>query len=695
MSAAPTRPSRTGVVARWALHLALIAAIGAFIVARDDRLALLLFVPLAVAPAIRWRRAPRAVAALFPALSRIALLGVFALAVLGGQLRLLRDDQTLAWGTGLGWSLAILAVAFMLGHRIWPVTTTLVPAIVGLLAVGGLAHGASLFPWFATGGAVALWGFAFVQGGPRRLGLPLAGFITASVAVTAGTLWFLPWAQPWVEGAVARTFGEAATGLAKESRLGEFGTLAASNRIVLRVWTDRPRLLRAYVHTRFDGREWTDSRAHGRPVPPPLVPGPPTARGPWLSDVPGAVFVVPPADRLSEAEGRIVETRVLQSAIEDWPLLAPASPLLVRAPTSLLMRGHAGVLRWAPFEPARLYGTVHDGGSDASGADEGVTGRAVSLGLPGRLDPRIRVLAATLATDAKAPRARVENTVRWLQTHYAYSLNVGDVQTDDPLAEFLFDTREGYCEYFATAAAILLRLQGIPTRYVKGFTVGPQNFIPGRLGVGDHYVVRERDAHAWVEAYIPGSGWVEADPTPPSEFALLDAPSRSGLGPLVDALRVQAARVWARLRHEGLIGFWGALSATAGDIARGLARRPLWTVALVLVLAAALSRRWLGSLGTRLRSRRRARREREAAFPGELDGLLSTVERHWARRGRGRPPAVGLREHLDHLPAGVLTARERAASAEVVDACYRAAFGGRPPSADEVETLRAAVARLR
>ena len=365
-STMPARSAGTGVLSRWALHLALIAALGAFVVARDDRSVLLLLLPLAIAPALRWRRAPGWMVALLPAVARVALLLVFALAVLSRQLLLIRHDVGHAWGGVLGWLLAVLAVVFILGHRIWPVNATLVPAIVGLLAASGLDPTVSLFTYFAVLGALGLWAFTFMSGGPRRLGWPLATFLVVSAVVAVGAMRFLPWAQPHVERAVASTFAEGTTGLSEQSRLGEFGELAVSNRVVLRVWTAEPRLLRAYVHHQFDGREWSSPVRADTPPPPPLRPAPASTAQEWLAGVPGPVFVIPPEENLPAGAPGVVETRVLQSEIRDWPLLVPASPRLVRAPTSQLTRSREGVLRWPPYEPALLYGVLHDGASATS-----------------------------------------------------------------------------------------------------------------------------------------------------------------------------------------------------------------------------------------------------------------------------------------------------------------------------------------
>src|SRR5262249_33002273 len=153
-----------------------------------------------------------------------------------------------------------------------------------------------------------------------------------------------------------------------------------------------------------------------------------------------------------------------------------------------------------------------------------------------------------------------------------------------PALGFLFDTPEGHCEYFATAAALLLRAIGVPTRYVNGYLGGEWN------DVGHYVAVRDNRAHSWVEAYLPGAGWVRVDAPPP-----LAAPAGAGrLGQLLDALDFQ----WSRW----VVGY--DLSRQL-DLGRRLARHlglhapeapgghaPGWfvVVAVVALVAAAASR---------------------------------------------------------------------------------------------------------
>jgi hypothetical protein len=97
---------------------------------------------------------------------------------------------------------------------------------------------------------------------------------------------------------------------------------------------------------------------------------------------------------------------------------------------------------------------------------------------------------------------------KYLQTQFGYTLQQKS-NGDDPLARFLFEAREGHCEYFATALAIMLRTQGIATRVVNGFQAGNYNDAAAA------YIVTQAQAHSWVEVYFPATdSWVTFDPTP-------------------------------------------------------------------------------------------------------------------------------------------------------------------------------------
>ncbi|HVB59267.1 MAG TPA: DUF3488 and transglutaminase-like domain-containing protein [Candidatus Acidoferrales bacterium] len=142
---------------------------------------------------------------------------------------------------------------------------------------------------------------------------------------------------------------------------------------------------------------------------------------------------------------------------------------------------------------------------------------AGNLQLPA-LDPRIKPLAQKIISGSHNEYDAASNIEAYLTTHYAYTLDLSGPREKDPLAYFLFDRRAGNCEYFASAMTVMLRAVGIPARYATGFLPGEYNEI------GGDYIVRESDAHAWVEVYFPTYGWITFDPTPPGDqhHGLLD-----------------------------------------------------------------------------------------------------------------------------------------------------------------------------
>ena len=134
--------------------------------------------------------------------------------------------------------------------------------------------------------------------------------------------------------------------------------------------------------------------------------------------------------------------------------------------------------------------------------------RGTYLQLPA-LDPRIPALAEQITAGSNNEYDKAAKIQSYLIAHYSYTLDLSGPRATDPLANFLFVRRSGHCEYFASAMVVMLRADGIPARYITGFLPGEYN------DVGGDYIVRESDAHAWVEVFFPGYGWMTFDPTPP------------------------------------------------------------------------------------------------------------------------------------------------------------------------------------
>ena len=141
------------------------------------------------------------------------------------------------------------------------------------------------------------------------------------------------------------------------------------------------------------------------------------------------------------------------------------------------------------------------------------------LQLPSGLE-RVSDLAINIASDKKTPLDKATAIEQYLKRNYRYTLNPGIPDRSirgqegigkNPVEDFLFFTKEGYCEQYANAMAVMLRTIGIPSRLVTGFLPGEWNKF------GNYLIIRKRDAHSWVEAYMPDAGWLIFDPTPSAE----------------------------------------------------------------------------------------------------------------------------------------------------------------------------------
>ena len=173
------------------------------------------------------------------------------------------------------------------------------------------------------------------------------------------------------------------------------------------------------------------------------------------------------------------------------------------------------------------------------------------------LDVRISNLAEEVTAPASSNYDKATAVEQYLSTHFRYTLELPRSLPRDPLANFLFERKKGHCEYFASSMAVMLRSLHIPSRIVTGFRGGEFNDLTGQ------YVVRASDAHSWVEAYFPGSGWISFDPTPAGT-----APTRTGWSRMqlyMDA----AASFW----REWIINYDASHQRTLGTDAATSSRR--------------------------------------------------------------------------------------------------------------------------
>jgi protein-glutamine gamma-glutamyltransferase len=133
--------------------------------------------------------------------------------------------------------------------------------------------------------------------------------------------------------------------------------------------------------------------------------------------------------------------------------------------------------------------------------------RRVALELPEGAHPRARALADSWRAEDPDPAHLVRRALAYFREQpFIYTL-LPTLLTGDTVDQFLFETREGFCEHYAAAFTVLMRAAGVPARVVTGYQGGELNPLDGYL------TVRQRDAHAWVEVWLADAGWLRADPT--------------------------------------------------------------------------------------------------------------------------------------------------------------------------------------
>jgi len=169
--------------------------------------------------------------------------------------------------------------------------------------------------------------------------------------------------------------------------------------------------------------------------------------------------------------------------------------------------------------------------------------RRMALQLPQQVSPRVRDLVRQWqqATDPAQPLQLVQEALAYYREQpFVYTLTPGLLE-GDPIDRFLFETRRGFCEHYAGSFALLMRLAGIPSRVVIGYQGGEKN------PHADHWVIRQSDAHAWTEVWLPGLGWWRIDPT------AAVAPERIEQ-PINAALSQDSDQVIFRVDEHGLAG---------------------------------------------------------------------------------------------------------------------------------------------
>ncbi|HWD97396.1 MAG TPA: DUF3488 and transglutaminase-like domain-containing protein, partial [Bryobacteraceae bacterium] len=455
-------------------------------------------------------------------------------------------------------------------------------AFLELLTAALLSFRASFFAWLALFVFFAIAAFTsseirarlrrFEPSAPQpgirftwRLGALTCAAAAFTLALTCGLFLLIP----RTARAAALWFPYAShgiTGFSDRIDLGRFGDIVKDDRPVMRV--------RPYSHamptnlkwrggalSSFNGRQWTEQAD-------PVLP---------QHRITGTVVVANRWQRARRDGSRFIY-RVDLADTGSGTLFIAGVPEFLNVDASRIVVTPEDSFRVParPGEPLRYEVSAHSGPPLDYELSPGERRRYLET--PPLLDARIRALARQWAGagDDGTKALRIQTHLR---SGFTYTLNTPRFPARDPLANFLFVRKSGYCEYFASAMAVMLRTLGIPSRVATGFQSGYFNDVSGM------YVIRASDAHAWVEGWIEGQGWRTFDPTPPDK-----SPSRglfARLGMYLDAADSQwqqwvvsydfmhqvelAARFQNLLRAWSRAGRLGSSPWTARDVRRALA----------------------------------------------------------------------------------------------------------------------------
>ncbi len=459
--------------------------------------------------------------------------------------------------------------------------------------------------------------------------------------------------------------------------LGEVGMLRSDPQIALRVTVPDlpdPPPARLAMHLRgtaldlYDGRAWSQSQTQRK-----------------IADTQLGVVSIESREVMVRPDGPVmnIELQPIDPPVLFLPPGADSIELMGHGQIApnlgvAAYRGPEGEVRYHPADERGIAYKVHldkERGSTFRSLPTGDARRY--LALPPALSPRVAELAREWTAGASDDFDKAKAIEARLRKDYRYDLGSPSTRSKTPLEDFLFESKRGHCEFYSTAMAVMLRTVGVPTRNVTGFVGGTYNRF------GRFYVVRQGDAHSWVEAFVPRRGWLTFDPTPPSDSAPR-AETAGVLASVRDFLEATSRR-WDRhivgydLRQQ--VGLWSTLSQRwrASGPAGVTPTNPRFLVGALGVVVIVFAVVWWRRRRRVLPARAAAapRRSPSARIATELFELLEQVmSARGLHRTVGTPPlrhAEALRDAEHPLAEEYL---------ELVRIYLEARFGGREVTPD-------------
>jgi len=244
---------------------------------------------------------------------------------------------------------------------------------------------------------------------------------------------------------------------------------------------------------------------------------------------------------------------LLEPHNRNW-LFALESPALLPPRTRYLDDGE--IVTLAPVRTRLRYEMVSQLEADPV-ADEDPRNLRRALAMPAGFNPRARAMAARWHAESSGDRQVLARAIEYFRVERLQYTTLPRLLGRDTVDEFLFESREGFCEHFASAFAFLMRAAGVPARVVTGYQGGDLNPVDNR------FTVRQADAHAWAEVYLVDRGWIRVDPTALSVPLRLDGGLERAVGEAARLpLMMRPDMAWLRtLRYnwEALTYQWNLL----------------------------------------------------------------------------------------------------------------------------------------
>jgi len=347
----------------------------------------------------------------------------------------------------------------------------------------------------------------------RHLAFSLARFAPAlmlMILIGGATLFFL---MPRMSAGYLGGYSygtDFASGFSDRVQLGQIGQIQQSDSVVMHIQIEGDQTGRYDLHWRgvslanFDGHIWSNSKIQF-----PLHRQPDTSFAVPEHGEPVRSYATANLER-----ERLIRYKVLMEPIGTNVFFLAPWALSLRGDYRLVAGDSGGAVYNFDFQHAiSRYEAVSNVATPTAGELRGSGHNYPSditetyLRIPD-VDRRVRRLTAQITNSAKTDYDKATTIENYLRSNFGYTLQLPRTTPNDPIANFLFERKQGHCEYFASSMAVMLRTIGIPSRVVNGFRSDEFNDVTGS------YIVRAKNAHSWVEAYFPGYGWQTFDPTP-------------------------------------------------------------------------------------------------------------------------------------------------------------------------------------